>query len=326
MKKILYIDPISPIGHINFNKLYIKELKKLNYEVDYIFREKYYKHLNIENLKPVYEIPEQLYKREGGNFFLNKILIRKDNIVIYNSIKENVDIKKYDRIFFSSFEEIAMYFSKMKENLILLNHINLVGFEESKIKRFFLKKLFKKNRIVVLEPYMKEYLKKFGEYDIEILPHPLIEKFIDNKLTLENKKYSQIIFSPSATSCDEEFIKEMIEDKNFLNYLEENKILIIIKSKIHSFENNYLKVIKNYLKEEEYRSYFIKATGILLPYEKRFKNRVSGILFEAISNEKVIYMKNVEGLIYYSKMNNKIFKTFDTIEGLKKELNKKDRI
>jgi len=119
--KILYIDPLSPNGHINFNNIQIKSLYKIFDSIDFSFKKGYEKKICIKNTETIFLIPEKFYKSTN-----NKIITRINLLKILRYIKKNIDLSIYDFIIFSSYEEISLYFSFIKYPLILVNHNNII--------------------------------------------------------------------------------------------------------------------------------------------------------------------------------------------------------
>jgi len=319
--KILYVDPLSPRGHINFNKIYIEELLKIYTNVDFAFKENYIDKLSINYKNKVYSIPDKLYDKSKS-----KIRNRFNYYKILSYIKKNCNIDSYDYIIFSSYEEISLYFSKFKKKLILINHNNISGLRNP-IKLFF----FRKNAIqhinIVLEDYIKEYLLTLNIPNVYTLYHGLgdpYDRALINNSSLSNEfdylhKFKYVIFSPSSTSSDNDFLYNLINNSNFTSFLMENEILLIVKS--NHLDNNHvnLKIIKSYLSDSQYQYLFLKSDLILLSYPNSFTFRVSAILLECMSNNKLCLISDIPSLsIYRDYFNYSPF--FKSIEDLKDKI------
>lgn len=300
--KILYVDPLSPRGHINFNKIYIEELLKLYTNVDFAFKENYIDKLSINYKNKVYSIPDKLYDKSKS-----KIRNRFNYYKILSYIKKNCNIDSYDYIIFSSYEEISLYFSKFKKKLILINHNNISGLRNP-IKLFF----FRKNAIqhinIVLEDYIKEYLLTLNIPNVYTLYHGLgdpYDRALINNSSLSNDfdylhKFKYVIFSPSNTSSDNAFINNLITDYNFISFLKENDILIIFKNTHLHTEYENVRIICDYLSDLQYQYLFLRSDLILISYPSTFTYRVSAILLECMSNEKLCLISEIPSLNVYS--------------------------
>lgn len=301
-KKILYIDPLLQNGHVNFNNIYIESLRKSGYLLEFVFVSGYEGKLNIDSSDVVYLIP---------NFFFKKDLGKLGNRIAYFFallfIKMVVDFKKYDLIIFSSFEEVSFFLSNIKK-CYLINHINASTSVESKVKFFFLNKVLINNSLIVFDQETKNYLSSKGNYKIYVQPHGL-PKVKSNIATNEDyefrvildelAKYKKVLFSPSESSSDKDFINELIQSNKFMEYLEQEDVLFVYKDKSPVIKRNTL-VISRFLSQDEYDYLFLKSNVILIAYPKNFKYRVSGVLLECMANDKPCAVSRIDALESYN--------------------------
>lgn len=298
MKRVLYIDPILQNGHVKFNKIYINKLNELDVIIDYIFVKGYEKNFNISYDKIIYLIPSILFKYNYGKFG-NRICYLISLILVKFHCKFGV----YDKIIFSSFEEISFYFSGIN-NSILINHVNFQNFN-SNVKRFFLTRVLKKNKCIVFDLDTKNEVLKYGNFDIIIKPHGFYKQFnfkIDSSFTIKNKDlYNNFIFSPSSNSSDLYFLSSLLNSSYFLNFLKENKILFIVRSNIEIEKNDNILMLNKYLTDQEYSHFFNLSDVILINYPKSFRFRTSGVLFECFEFNKPCLVSDLKGFRNYSK-------------------------
>lgn len=307
-KKLLFVDPLSQEGHLNFNKIYIKALFQIFDSIDFAFIKGYEEKLSISNDNKVYLIPE---KYHAGS--RNKILNRLRYIQIFRFIKKHCNINNYDFVIFSSYEEISLYFSFINRTLILVNHNNLSGLQ-NRIKLFFFKKISSKNISIVFEDYMRDYLLSLGLKNVYSIKHGLPCAF-DIKL-LENAKlidffswikdFRYIIFSPSGSSTDDDFLNDLILNDAFNMFLRKNGILLILKNKLLKSDSQNIKIIRGYLTDIQYKYVFLRSDLILIPYSINFSYRVSAVLFESMANKKNCLFTGINALNIY-----RIFFTYD---------------
>jgi hypothetical protein len=263
MKKGLYIDVLSPIGHNKFNNLTTKTLKK-KYSLITIARKNSFEKVDIA-------IPEKYFKEyKKLKYILNEI--NKLNWII-KKIKE---IKNYDFIIFSSFDNISFFLksnllSKISNRIYIFNHNNIDAIRNSKIKKYLYKKINLNVTHFVFEEYFKDYLKKIGiKNQIITVPH-LVER---KNLNVKKKDFQILkIFIPS-NNYEFDYITKLIKTSNnsFFtiksNYNFNNKN---VKSK--SFFDNYEKIFSNH-------------DIILLPLKVQYDYRVSNIINESFSFSK----------------------------------------
>lgn len=284
MKKILYIDPISSIGHKTFNEILIKDILETGCSIDLVSEENYFDFVSKknENVNQVLSIENSFFKKLNNNPILNRWILYK---ILYQ-IKKKVDFASYDYVIFSSYDEVSLYFANIKSPKYLVNHNNLSGIDNC-AKRFFLKSLSRKNKLIVLHNNFRKKLLNCGINSLYV-PHGLPNKF---NVSTKTRDYlinsSMVLYSPSSMSSDELFYKKLIADKTFLQYIEDNNIILILKGKYASTSPSII-VLDKYIREEDYKTIFTISDVILINYNENFKNRVSGVFYEAISNDKTI--------------------------------------
>jgi len=307
MKNVLYIDPLSQYGHINFNRIYIKELLNQECKLDYIFKEGYEKQLGIRS--NVLSLPKELYL-EG-----NSVLSRYYDVLKLRYIKRNIDLTKYDFIVLSSYDEIALYFSCIKSRLVLINHNNLQGLNNL-IKLFFYRSVSKINIQIVFENYMKEYLHSLGIKNVARICHGFPQRIdadntIINDVIIINLKsvylddLKKVVFVPSVSNLDREFFQELILDESFLAYLENEECHLIIKTKLRlSCKSDNVKLIDYVLPDSVYNSLFARSDLIIIKYPASFKFRVSAVFLECVSSNKTCLIYETETFRNYKNVIN----------------------
>lgn len=301
MKKIYYIDYISPNGHIGFNRIQIKALLNLGFTIYGVFKEGYFEKIEINNPEFInlFSIPQYLYKES------NNILSRIELIRRLRLIHKYIHLDENEIIIFSSFETISLCLSPRFGNAYLINHISVADLD-SKIKKYFFKNLPHSYHHVVFNDYIAKRLKKESIEPI-IIPHGFLEKLppsasdaILNKLNLQPQNY---IFSPSPTSADRRYIETICNNLEFNIFLEKKRIKFVLRGDyniIEKYKDNYV-FIKNYLDYEEYLILFMNALSIILCYSDTFKYRVSAVLFESMAYNIPFLLKNNESLNYYTR-------------------------
>jgi|GEM_PF-561055 hypothetical protein B2_15743 len=319
MKKILLIDQLSPEGHINYDKFWINALENLKIDYTFVGKKSFLKKLDVSNNINKLEIPEIYYKNIGDK----NIIIREYALLkILSYIKRKLSLKDYDRIVFLSFENFSLFLSFYfhKKNVYSILHNNLRRIDNFSILKI-LKYLSKKINLVSLDYYIKNGLENIG-ISTKVIIHPLVE--ISGEIALE-KTNRVVLFSPSISSTDETFISNVISDLKILKILEEKNIEIIFRSKNINYNSANIKVISEYLSEQEYRELLKGADYLLLPYEKNFNYRISGVLLEGISLNKKMIIPKYNDLKYFLKFNKESILGFFDIEDFRSLLEKLDK-
>lgn len=289
--KILYVDPISPIGHVNFNKIHIESLKKKGHIIDFIFKEGYSKLLDIPDDRIVLTL--KAYSFKDG--IRNRINILRNFI----RIKKWLKYHEYDTIIFSSFDEMALYLSNIKPPLYLINHNNLAGVEQSYVKRFFYKHISKRNTQIVMDKSSVLFLSSIGVNNVYKVSHGLTKEFLDCNLPETYRNYKSIIFAPSVKMYGDEVNNKLINDKELNSYLKKHNVLLLLKSSLLVEDESNIKLIKRRLSNEEYKAIFANSDLIILSYSIGFKYRTSGILMECIANDKRVLLSDISALREY---------------------------
>lgn len=308
--KVLYIDPFSSSSHANFNRMHIEAIRKVAKDMHFVFKENYWKEVGVQVTEVCYAIPSSYFgKNKGG--LINRFYM----CLVLWKIRQNVPLNQYDKIIFAAYEEISLYFAFFAVPLYLINHNNISTLN-NRVKRFFFKRISKRNTHIVLEPYIKDYLKSIGVKKVEVVRHGLISPYPNNSLRVNNPLlHKQFLFSPSMQSVDVEFMEKLVRDKSFIKYLEEHDLFLVLRSKILHSPSSNIQILSHYMSKEEYMAYFSGATAILLVYPKSFRYRVSGVLLEAISCGKNTLMSDIEIFRQYESLfgTNAYFSTVNSL-------------
>lgn len=301
--KILYLDILSPIGHKDINKIFIRLLREFT-PTDVSWRKGYIRDGSFLNtVKNFYPIPEIYYK------FSSKMDYRVKN---YNKIKwiiKNINVDSYDLIFISSYETISFALAwpkKTKSRVIILNHNNL---DELKVllKKFFFKRIPDYVEHIVFEEYMKKYIVEEIKVPnrIWVIHYPIdfckvhdYQQLLIEELPKNSKNNEKIIFAPSGSN-DENFILKLINTQKKEKFLNNTVFNLLIKSRQSEYRDDHLIVTKKYFAYKEYLMYLGNASLLLLPYPKDFRYRVSGVLFDAFAFKKSVIASSIPLFQYF---------------------------
>lgn len=317
MKKVLFIDPLSSEGHINFNKIYISKLIECNVDLQLVFKEGYINRLGFPTSLVRLSIPTHFYSIKK-NGLINRICLFR----IFVFIKRKIEFDDYDFVIFSSYEAISLFFSNIRHKLVLINHNNISGLENN-VKRFFFRLISKGNLHLVFEKFIQEYLFSIGIKDVIVVPHGLPTSFDYKSVKscsfingiINNEKFKYILFSPASSSVDGDFIRKLLNSEKFVSYLEKKNILLIVKGNFISLKTKNIIILKDYLTTKQYQFLFLKSSAILLPYPESHKFRISAMFFEGISNNKICFLSDIDLFKHYHWLfnYNPYFKSIDDL-------------
>lgn len=306
-QKILYIDPISPPGHVQFNSIYITALSSLDLEVEYIFKDGYEEELPL-NVNIKLSIPQNYFAFKG------KLEARVRFYQILRYIKQHIDFSQYEYVIFSSFEEISFALSGIKRNnIFLICHDNARGLK-SVIKRVFLKHVSQTSKLIVFEDYIKQIFDTHGITSVKTIPHSYIEQDINQVETSTREKDIKIFVPSSSTNVDYKLLEEICVSDSIKNMLKEKEIKLYIKNRSILNSSSNIQIIENRLTNNEYKNLLNSSDIILIPYSN-FDYRVSGVFFESISHKKIIFIKDIESFNCYKGLSNSLY-FFKNIEEL----------
>lgn len=275
--KILYLDFLSPKGHVLQNTAYISMLSSFS-EV-YVVCDRALYSFASENIQ-VMDVDAHI--RDG------QISTRWDSYrLMLRSLKVAKKIRP-DRIFIASYDTLVFaalakkFYSRY--NVFLLQHANIDELSNA-IKRKAFDKYSQHVKHVVFVDYIKRYLCdtcNLDEANIFVLPHQL-NFYQNHEVTYE---YDCVGLS---NSNDEQVIQRIIDIEKERGLLKQNGKKVILKSKLSSFDNGFLKVINYFLSKDEFESYLSKTKSVYLPFPMQFKYRMSGTLVDALSNRSIVY-------------------------------------
>lgn len=311
-KKVLFIDYILEKGHVNFNHIHIDALKRNGFDVYLILHQYIADLLPYDTNQYVAIIPPFLRKREGHPL-LNRIIFLLT--LIYLRLK--VRFKNYDHVIISSLDEISLGIFPLCQGMQIICHRNAISLENS-IKRYFLKRLALHNNFIVFNESMVRPFHLHGITNVHIISHGVMPTY-DNWASLKKGKHPIRIFHPSANS-DVVFLKELLNSQDFIDYLRQEDIVLTLRTN-YDFNSptNHIKIIREFLSEEEYHKQFCNSDIILIIYPPTFRYTVSAVSFECITYGKKALIKSNEALDYCQRFYN-YDPFFDSLPQLKERL------
>ena len=286
--KILYINYMYQKGHINFDKIHIKALENEGFDVWLIIPSRIKMFFTTPSYKCLFTIPNWLCPKNATPL-LNRIAY----LLTLLYIKFKINKTNYKHIFISNFDEVTLGLIPIDKQMYLYCHNTANNFG-SKLKAFFIRKLAKNNHFIVFNNEMAKGFYKKGIEDVQVVSHGCVPPF-PNAESLKLKvdvDYRRIIFIPSERTSSV-FLQDFLMNKEFIHFIEQNKILIVVRNYHQNITSEFTHPVNRYLSTSEYRSLFLKSDFILIAYPDNFGYRVSGISFECIANKKnLLFLAN----------------------------------
>lgn len=286
------VDFLFPVGHKELNKRLVKLISEIA-PVTLVVQDGYDKS-EITSNKNI-SIREIKREKIEKNIFLSRLYAIK-NMFNTNKILE---WGNYDFIWVNTFETITFAFGCkwIKNKNIYIVHHNNTDELSNRLKRFFFNSYKNKVNHIVFEEYIRSYLiDTLGveENRVKVVAHPF--KNSSKSKVKENLKKCVGLSNSNDKIIIDEIIREEVESKIFSKH----DINILLKS---SEEVTYksLKVIKGFLKKEEYEKYINESTFVLAPFNLKYKYRTSGFIIDALASEKIVIGSNIPLMRSYAK-------------------------
>ena len=301
-KRVLYVDAESPPGHIPFNMGYIARLSETpGVRLSLIVREGYLSAAAVSPAAIVREIPHRLYLSRDRGKLVNRIFM----LLRYLYLRRTARWGAYDRVIFAGYDEFALLFSGIRRPLLLVNHDNVRGLD-SALKRFFLKRISKRHAHIVFEEYMANRMRSCGIGNVFVVRHGLQAPFapaqpgaleaIHARIAGANDK--KIILCLSLSSADMQLMHRLVRDASFIRLLLRHNMLLVVREHGCSLAADSPSVLRlnTFLSTAQYRALFLRSFAVLLPYPQTFRYRVSNVLHECISNNKLCFAADIPAL------------------------------
>lgn len=305
--------------HKRLNQSYIRLLSKFS-EVYLINYSGYYDEFSAcSNIKLI----NVNINNKNRNKVMNRINYAKNILRTHNSLKRYY--KDIDYIFITGYEciTITIYPYLFPRNIpaYLFHHQHLDQINHG-IKGILFKIYQDKFKHIVLEKIFRNYLTnklKVNEKDVFVLHHTLLSKSVIKE---KNNKVNLLL--GISSNNDENIIKQIIDDEIYNKTLERHNYKMILRSHKYEYESFSLIVYNKFLSVEEYESLYSNADAILVLVVNDFHYRVSGTIFDAVSQEKYILGVKIPIIKMYEKLYPSVFKSFSSYEDLKSILIKND--
>lgn len=304
--KILVCEHFTAQGHANLFVNICRLLVKSGYEVIAVIPQNFTKDL------PFCEVEKMDMKYYTDEYPIKRSIIKKT----YYCLRAQKFIcnlnNKYDigATFVVTYDEIALAIGRIagfiRGPFLVLHNLNPDDILVSKIRRFTYNLI--KNRVysVVLAGFIKDILVSSLHTNpgkVLVLPHPM------NPVT--NKSVVDIDCVGISNSNDEEIIDNIINEEKANELIKKKNLKVVLKSRVHKFDNGYLKIISGFIDSRIYDDYIARAKCIFIPFPTSFKSRISGTLIDALSNNKSVIGTNVPVITQSSKCYGEVIKIFN---------------
>lgn len=307
MKKfrIIYIDTFDDFGHLALNKNYVKRLTEEGYDVTVAMSANCLKALAVKAPISQVIIPARFYKKN-----VNRLTERIRQVRILRYIRRNLPIESFDIVFYSNFDEIVLGFYRIALPSVLLVHANVANLENP-IKLFFMRWVSRGNTLLVFHQYIRKKCFDYGISNVEVIGQGISAPFqsrtderkrilreFDQRLV--SSEYEYILFAPSGIKYSDRLLVDAIADSQFCSFLRDRRVLLVVKCNTSDPASKNILTINKRIEQSLYEALFTESRAVILNYPLSFSYRVSSILFECFSNDKMCLLTNIEAFRIFS--------------------------
>lgn len=319
-----------------FNRIHLKALSSLNYNITYCARQSMIDgDISCKNIV-FWPIPESYYTKRYIRFSV-AINARVRDISILRFLQKEANKMQFDAIVFLSYDVMSLITFRTKIPVFIYDHNN-IGHLNNSIKLFLTRRLGSNMVHLVPNSYcLNIATNKLPGKKIELVPHGLdlpyvieddyqaISKYVNKGDNSVNDM--RFIFCPASSSLDFKFLNNVLGSEKVLDFIHRNNIIIFVKSKVFTSQDDNIVVIKDFLPDNTYQYFLLKSSAVFLPYDKSFGARVSGIFHECLANNVPAIGSNVPAFTAYTdycNYNPIITNDQDFIKSINEILNTKD--
>lgn len=282
MKKILYINYMRQMGHVNFDLIHINALLRKGYDVKVVAHACMTERMSLPGA--VVQILPKWLDVDSQNGILNRIMY----LFTLLYIRLRVRVGEYDHVIVSNLEEISLCMIPLCQDKLIFSHGPNDSFQ-SKFKTFFMRRIGRKNTFVVFNKHMMKPFLDAGINNVDVISHGCMPAYSYHDKTSIAEYVSdakRVVFHPS--NCpNQRFLQQLLTDTEIQQILEEQDAVILMRDK--SGRNNSkgrVKIISEYLSDEMYQNLLLRSDIVLLAYPDDFLYRVSGVSYECLANRK----------------------------------------
>lgn len=251
---------------------------------------------NYEDKIPFCKIINHGYDYYSDVYQHSSMNMIKYSLRVQYAVKLIAKSENADAILVVTYDELSLalgrvFFWGIKPQIVIQN-INVDRIEESRIRKIAFN--FFKDSVshIVLAGFIKEHMVdqlSISQGKVLVVPHPMFQ--------LDKKSVRDIDLAGLSSGNDEDVISRLIEMEEQQNIFSKNNLHVVLKSRVQSYDNGFLTIIKGYIPDETYDDLMLRAKCIFAPYPLTYKNRMSAILVDAMANNKSVIGMSIPVLI-----------------------------
>lgn len=308
--RILVIDYISYKAHQNFNKIHLETFLRMGHSLHLVGNEGQFDNIEKNGNVEVSIIPNCFSRA----YPFPQVTTRLKFIICLWWLRIKYHLKEYDLIVFPTYEPLTVHAFRTKYPVVLITHDG--HYLDNKVKLRVLKTTPLHYMHICLNRGMETHVRNLlPGRKVMYVPHGICPPAVELSKPSYMTQGDTFLFCPINMKYKREFVEGIINNPELHKYLEENNIKLYVKSQlVTTCNSDFIVTIENNLSKPEYDYMIQNAMAVILPYDKEYMYRCSGIMFECVSRNTPVLTTKLAAMEEYVGMIN--LNMFDDVYGL----------
>lgn len=309
--RILVIDNFSYKAHKYFNQLHFETLLELGHTLHIIGRKGHFDNVEEDGRIERSDVPECFYSKRPETPFI--IRLRWISCLLWLRLKFNP--KHYDAVLIMTYDPMVIWVYRTRKTVMLVTHDG--HYLDNKIKLLALKTTPKHYIHVCINQGMEKHLKELlPDRKVCYVPHGLYRPSYNYKKPSYLYEGEKFLFCPINMKYEKTFVQMLMEDKSLHSYLENNNLKFYVKKQLLGGDSKSPMIIPidNDIPKQEYDFFMQNAFAVIIPYDKEYMYRTSGIMLECVIRDTPVITTKLEAMAeFVGKVN---IQMFEDVNGL----------
>lgn len=312
--KILVIDYISFEAHQNFNKIHLEAFLRMGHSLHLVGNKGQFDNIDKSDRIEISTIP-YCFSRA---YPFPQVTTRLKFIICLWWLQFRYHLKDYDLIVFPTYEPLSIHAFRTKYPVVLITHDG--HYLDNKVKLRALKSTPRHYLHICLNRGMESHVRSLlPRRKVMYVPHGICPPSLALSMPSNINEGDLFLFCPVNAKYKREFVEGILNNPVLKSYLEANKIKLYVKKQlVTTCTNGSVVTIENNISKPEYDYMIQNALAVILPYDKEYMFRCSGIMFECVSRNTPVLTTRLAAMKEYEDMINLFM--FDDVYSLISEV------
>lgn len=285
MYKILVSELVPAKGHADLFQLVSQILSK-NENISVDILTPLGSNIAVSNCS-CYEMPYSYHENPWSQKRLMDLFYRiKYELKISRYVGKFAKHKDYSALFVVTYSEqslpLGIKFLASFKHIFVVHNNNIDTITKRIYRRCFFYMFSNNVHHVVLADFIKRFLvNKLNIRETNVLTLPTPYSPLINSIN----EIKDIDCLGISNGNDESFIAHLIEEERKTNVFKKKGLHVVLKSKSHCYDDDYLSIIKGFIPRKQYDNYVARAKVMLIPFPITYKYRMSGTFVDALSHK-----------------------------------------